>query len=111
MQFTTTKRKRCTCSRCGKEGHNANNKLFHPESIPKAKVGSDRVNAKSAAQQPTRNCGEIDDEEEPPDMVSDSEDEDSDNDSIPGLEIILSRSGAMKCYFGKRILKPMILLQ
>ena len=85
MQFTTTKRKRCTCSTCGKEGHNANNKLFHPESIPKAKVGSDRSNAKSAAQLPTRNSGEIDDEEEPPDMVLDSEDEDSDNDSLPGL--------------------------
>ena len=86
MQFTTTKRKRCTCSTCGKEGHNANNKLFHPESITKAKVGSDRAIAKSAAQLPSRNNGEIDDEEEPPDMLSDSEDEDSDNDLLPGLE-------------------------
>ena len=37
------------------------------------------VNAKSATQQPTRNCGGIDDEEEPTDMVIDSEDEESDN--------------------------------
>ena len=48
---------------------------------------SDRANVKSAAQLPTRNNGEIDDdEEEPPDMLSDSEDEDSDNDLLPGLE-------------------------
>ncbi len=35
---------------------------------------------------PKRNCGEINDEDEPPGLLSDSEDEDSDNDSIPGLE-------------------------
>ena len=85
MQFTTTKRKRCTCSRCGKEGHNANNKLFHPDSIPKAKAASDRQTSKSAAQQPTHNCGEVDDEDEPPELLSDSEDEDSDDDTLPGL--------------------------
>jgi hypothetical protein len=85
MEFTTIKRKRCTCSKCGKEGHNANNKLFHPESIPNGKVGSERTYAKSAAQLPTRNSGEIDDEEEPPELIDDSEDEDSDNDPIPGL--------------------------
>ena len=37
---------------------------------------------------PKRNTGEIDDEDEPPELLSDSEDEDSDNESIPGLEIV-----------------------
>jgi hypothetical protein len=35
---------------------------------------------------PKRNSGEIDDEDEPPELLSDSEDEDSDNESIPGLK-------------------------
>ena len=35
---------------------------------------------------PKRNSGKIDDEDEPPELLSDSEDEDSDNESIPGLE-------------------------
>ncbi len=86
VQLTTTKRKRSTCRTCGKEGHNASNKHFHPENNPNAKVGSDRVNAKSAPEQPTRNIGEIDDEEQPTDMVIDSEEEESDDDLPPGLD-------------------------
>ena len=65
---------------------NASNKHFHPDSIPNAKVGSDRLHAKSTPQQPTRNIGEIDDEEQPTDMVIDSEEEESDNDSLRGLD-------------------------
>ena len=34
---------------------------------------------------PNRNIGEIADEDEPPELLSDSEDEDSDNESLPGL--------------------------
>ena len=84
-QATSTKRKRCTCSKCGREGHNANNKLFHPESLPRGKIASDRQTSSSAAKLPNRNCGEIDDEDESPDMICDEEDSDSDDDSIDGI--------------------------
>eukprot|EP01035_Chromulina_nebulosa_P032202 gene32202-42990_t len=86
-QPIVSKKRKVSCSICGKEGHKANNKHFHPAGNPNAKIIGPRSIAKiSAVQMPKRNSGEIDDEDEPPELISDSEDEDSDNESIPGLE-------------------------
>jgi hypothetical protein len=59
---SSTSRRKGKCTLCGIEGHRANNKLFHPEGNPNAKVGLSRVAKKNAVHQPPRNVGELDDE-------------------------------------------------
>ena len=75
---TVAKKRKVTCSICGNEGHKANNQKYHPDIQPNAKTVTVRTTKKSAAQLPNRNSGEIDDEEEAPELLNDSEDEDSD---------------------------------
>ena len=71
------------CTLCGKEGHKANNRLFHPEGNPNAKVGPARASKKNAVHQPPRNIGELDDEQydNHDGNVSEEEDNISDDDS------------------------------
>ena len=57
------------CSLFGLEGHKANNKTFHPDGNPNAKVGIARSSKKSAVAKPKRNVGEIDDERYQLDIV------------------------------------------
>ena len=71
-------RRKPKCTVCGKEGHKANNRFFHPEGNPNAKVGPARGPKKNAIHQPPRNTGEIDDEKADNDVGNDSE-EDSNN--------------------------------
>ena len=64
QRSTTINRRKPTCTLCGKEGHKANNRLFHPEGNPNAKVGPSRAAKKNAVHhQPPRNTGELDDEQ------------------------------------------------
>ena len=80
------------CSICGIEGHKANNKQFHPDGNPNAKVGIARSSKNSAVAPPKRNVGEIDDEIYLADIAvrSDEEDDDSDQeeDEIWGVETL-----------------------
>jgi hypothetical protein len=64
-----------SCTLCGKEGHKANNRLFHPEGNPNAKVGPSHAAKKNAVHQPPRNTGELDDEQPHNDDQNDSEEE------------------------------------
>lgn len=70
------------CSICGKEGHKANNKHFHPTGNPNAKIGVVRATVRSAVQRPPRNTGEIDDEDDSKEVDSGTEDEDSDDEAV-----------------------------
>ena len=78
------------CSLCGIEGHKANNKTFHPDGNPNAKVGIARSATKSAVTKPTRNVGEIDDERYQLDIVDDSDEEEdashAEDQEVWGLE-------------------------
>ena len=85
-QANISKKRKVNCSVCGKEGHKANNKLFHPDGNPNAKIGPIRTSKKSAVQPPPRHIGEIDDEgdeDEVPGLGLESDDEDDD---IPVLQ-------------------------
>ena len=78
------------CSLCGIEGHKANNKTFHPDGNPNAKVGIARSAKKSAVTKPTRNVGEIDDERYQLDIVDGSDEEEdashAEDQEVWGLE-------------------------
>ena len=65
QRSTIINRRKTICSFCGKEGQKANNRLFHPEGNPNAKVlvGPSRAAKKNAVHQPPRNIGELDDEQ------------------------------------------------
>ena len=78
---TSTSRRKGKCTICGIEGHKANNKLFHPEGNPNAKVGPARASKKNAVHQPPRNVGEIEDEIQNCNLKNDSDDEVDDSDS------------------------------
>ena len=66
QRSNTINRRKPTCTLCGKEGHKANNRLFHPEGNPNAKVGPSRAAKKNAVHQPPRNTGELLDDEQQP---------------------------------------------
>ncbi len=78
---TSSSRRKGKCTICGIEGHKANNKLFHPEDNPNAKVGPARASKKNAIHQPPQNVGELDDENHNNMLGNDSEEEGNVSDS------------------------------
>jgi hypothetical protein len=77
---TSSSRRKVKCTICGIEVHKANNKLFHPEGNPNAKVGPARASKKNAVHQPPRNVGEIEDEIQNSNLRNDSDDEINESD-------------------------------
>ena len=80
QRSNNSSRRRTTCSICGLEGHKANNRNFHPQGNPNARVGHSMPSIRNSLQRTHRNVGEIDDELPAQQLHNDSEDEDTDTD-------------------------------